>query len=285
MKKNNLVLPILKWVGGKRQLLPEIKKYLPESFTTYYEPFVGGGALLMELQPKKAVVSDLNKELIDLYKVVKFNVDDLIDELSNEEKYANTAEKYYDLRALDRKIEEYNRLSNIQKAARVIYLNKTCYNGLYRVNSAGEFNSPFGSYKNPCILNKPTLKAVSNYFNTADITFKNEDFASALKGIKKGAFVYFDPPYAPISSTSNFTGYNESGFGIEEQIRLKELCDKLTEKNVKFLLSNSDCEFIRDLYKSYEIIEVKAKRSVNSKADSRGEIGEVLIRNYGEIKK
>lgn len=285
MKKNNLVLPILKWVGGKRQLLPEIKKYLPESFTTYYEPFVGGGALLMELQPKKAVVSDLNKELIDLYKVVKFNVDDLIDELSNEEKYANTAEKYYALRALDRKIEEYNRLSNIQKAARVIYLNKTCYNGLYRVNSAGEFNSPFGSYKNPCILNKPTLKAVSNYFNTADITFKNEDFASALKGIKKGAFVYFDPPYAPISSTSNFTGYNESGFGIEEQIRLKELCDKLTEKNVKFLLSNSDCEFIRDLYKAYEIIEVKAKRSVNSKADSRGEIGEVLIRNYGEIKK
>ena len=284
MKKNNLVLPVLKWVGGKRQLLPEIKKYIPKTYTTYYEPFVGGGALLFELQPSKAIVNDLNKELIDLYKVIQFNVDDLINELSKPQ-YTNTQEQYYAIRELDRKIEEYNKLTTIQKAARIIYLNKTCYNGLYRVNSAGEFNSPFGSYKNPNIINAPVLKAVNNYFNNAIITFKSEDFETSLKGIKRGAFVYFDPPYAPISETSNFTGYNESGFGKEEQIRLKNLCDKLNEKNVKFLLSNSDCEFIRNLYKNYEIISVKAKRAINSKADSRGEVGEVLIRNYGEDEK
>lgn len=280
MKKNNLVLPVLKWVGGKRQLLPEIIKYVPENYTVYYEPFVGGGALLFELQPKKAIVNDLNSQLIDLYKVIKFNVDDLIEELSDNNKYENTQENYYKIRELDRKTEKYNKLTTIEKSARIIYLNKTCYNGLYRVNSAGEFNSPFGSYKNPSILNKPILKAVSKYFNDSDIIFKNEDFETSLKGIKKGAFVYFDPPYAPISNTANFTGYNEAGFGKNEQIRLKKLCDELDEKGVKFLLSNSECEFIRELYGNYEIIPVRAKRTINSKADCRGEVGEVLIRNY-----
>lgn len=278
MKKNKLVTPVLKWVGGKRQLLPEITKYIPKH-STYYEPFLGGGAVLFELQPSKAVVNDINGELINVYNVIKNNLEDLIAELSDTSKYNNTAESFYKIRELDREPKKYNKLSNIEKAARVLYLNKTCYNGLYRVNSMGEFNSPFGNYKNPNIVNEVTLKAVSNYFNEANITFLNGDFANTVKGIKKGSFVYFDPPYAPISKTSNFTGYNESGFGEYEQKRLKELCDHLHSKGVHFLVSNSDCEFIRELYKDYEIIEIKAKRSINCNGNSRGEISEVLIRN------
>ena len=283
MKKSELVMPILKWVGGKRQLLPQIKKHMvkiPKN-ATYYEPFVGGGAVLFELQPSKAVVNDVNRELIDVYKVVKDNVEELIEELNNE-KYANTPEAFYKIRELDRKPQEYNRLSAVERAARVIYLNKTCYNGLYRVNSIGEFNSPFGRYKNPNIVNEIGLRAVRQYFNEADITFANGDFESSLRNIKKGSVVYFDPPYAPISSTSNFTGYNESGFGESQQKRLKNLCDELTDKGVHILLSNSDCEFIRDLYSDknrYEIIEVKAKRTINSTGNSRGEISEVLVKN------
>lgn len=283
MKKNKLVMPVLKWVGGKRQLLPEIKKYMPKitKNTMYYEPFVGGGAVLFDIQPQKAIINDVNHELIDVYKVIKDNVEDLISELKKE-KYSNTSENFYNIRELDRIPQKYNNLTGVQKAARILYLNKTCYNGLYRVNSVGEFNSPFGRYKNPNIINEAGLRAVSKYFNDVDITFLSGDFESAVKGIKKGAVVYFDPPYAPISKTSNFTGYNESGFGEEEQIRLKSLCDKLTDKGVHILLSNSDCEFIRKLYantEKYKIISVKAKRAINSNGNSRGEVREVLVKN------
>lgn len=283
MKKSKLVMPVLKWVGGKRQLLPEIKKYMPtiSKNITYYEPFVGGGAVLFDMQPNKAVINDVNHDLIDVYRVIKDNVEDLITELKKE-KYANTSEAFYQIRELDRKPNEFNKLTGVQKAARILYLNKTCYNGLYRVNSIGEFNSPFGRYKNPNIINDVGLRAVSKYFNDNNITFLSGDFESALKGIKKGSVVYFDPPYAPISKTSNFTGYNESGFGLDEQARLRNLCDKLTEKGVHILLSNSDCEMIRTLYSDeskYKIIQVKAKRTINSVASSRGEISEVLITN------
>jgi len=283
MKKNKLVMPVLKWVGGKRQLLPEIKKYMPSinKNVTYYEPFVGGGAVLFELQPDKAVINDVNRDLIDVYRVIKDNVEDLITELQKD-KYLNTSEAFYNIRELDRKPKKFNNLTGVEKAARILYLNKTCFNGLYRVNSIGEFNSPFGRYKNPNIINAAGLRAVSKYFNDANITFLSGDFESTVKGIKKGSVVYFDPPYAPISKTSNFTGYNESGFGEEEQKRLKRLCDRLTEKGVHILLSNSDCEFIRELYsdkEKYEIISVKAKRAINSVGNLRGEVSEVLIKN------
>lgn len=279
-KKNKLVAPVVKWVGGKRQLLPEIKNYAPKKFNTYYEPFLGGGAVLFELQPKKAVVNDINTELINLYSVIQNNVDELIDKLSDTKTYSNTSECYYKIRELDREPKKYNKMTGIDRAARVLYLNKTCYNGLYRVNSLGEFNSPFGSYKNPNIVNDVTLRAVNKYFNDNDIKFMNSDFEKVVKTAKKDDFIYFDPPYAPISKTSNFTGYNESGFGEMEQIRLKELCDKLNKKGVKILLSNSDCEFIRDLYKDYKIVTIKAKRAINSNANNRGAVSEVLIRNY-----
>ena len=168
-KKNKLVVPVVKWVGGKRQLLPEIKKYTPKKFNTYFEPFIGGGAVLFELQPKQAIVNDINRELINLYSVIQNNVEELIDKLSNSDLYSNTSECYYRIRELDREPKEYNKMTGIDKAARILYLNKTCYNGLYRVNSMGEFNSPFGSYKNPNIVNEITLRAVNKYFNETNI--------------------------------------------------------------------------------------------------------------------
>lgn len=276
IKKNNLVAPIVKWAGGKRQLLPELLARIPQ-FTTYYEPFVGGGALLFALQPKKAVVNDFNEELIRTYLVVKENVEELVKDLKL---HKNTADYYYQIREIDRDHTKYNSLTDIQKASRLLYLNKTCYNGLFRVNSAGEFNSPFGSYKTPNIVNEATLRAVNSYFNNFSIEFKIGDFEDALKGIKKGAFVYFDPPYDPVSSSSNFTGYTSSGFGKDEQIRLKEVCDKLNAKGVKFLLSNSATQFIKDLYVDYKIDIIPAKRIINSNASLRGDIEEVLIKNY-----
>lgn len=277
MKYSKLVSPILKWVGGKRQLLPELRKYIPKNITTYYEPFVGGGALLFDLQPKKAVINDVNSELINLYQVVKKDVEGLINDLS---KHKNEEQYFYEVRSWDRETKIYNKLSNIERASRMHYLNKTCYNGLFRVNQSGQFNSPFGRYKNPNILNQVTLRAVSKYFNEADIEFRNVDFEKAVEDCKKGAFVYFDPPYDPVSDSSNFTGYSKGGFDREEQLRLKNLCDRLNAKGVNFLLSNSSTEFIKDLYKSYNIEIIKAKRTINSKSAGRGEIDEVLIRNY-----
>jgi DNA adenine methylase len=278
MKKNKLVQPVLKWVGGKRQLLSEIEKYIPSTYKVYYEPFVGGGAVLFHLQPKNVVINDINSELINLYNIIKNDVEALITDL---QRYRNELDYFYEIRELDRNKEEYNKFSSIEKASRMLYLNKTCYNGLFRVNRAGEFNSPFGSYKNPNISNELTLRAVSNYFHKSEIRFENTDFVQALNGIKKGSFVYFDPPYDPVSSSTSFTGYDKGGFDRADQLRLKELCDSLTEKGVKFLLSNSATDFIRnELYKDYKIEIIKAKRAINSKGSGRGEIDEVLVRNY-----
>lgn len=276
MKKNKLIAPFLKWVGGKRQLMPAIKELIPKNYNNYYEPFIGGGAVLFDLQPKKAVINDFNKELINVYKTIKENPEKLISDLKT---HKNKSDYFYDIRALDRE-ENFKNLSTIKKASRVIYLNKTCYNGLYRVNNSGEFNSPFGRYKNPNIVNEITIKAVSKYLNTNDITILNVDFEKALKGIKKGSFVYFDPPYHPVSTSSNFTGYVQGGFDMYEQVRLKNTCDDLDKKGVKFLLSNSATQFIEDIYKDYKISYVKANRSINSNGKKRGEIDEVLIRNY-----
>jgi len=277
MAKNKLVAPVVKWVGGKRQVIDQITKYVPKTFSAYYEPFLGGGAVLFELQPKKAVVNDINSELINLYEVIKDNVEKLIEDLKQ---HRNEEDYFYTIRDLDRDKDRYNRLTPVQKASRTIYLNKTCYNGLFRVNKAGEFNAPFGNYKNPNIVNEVTLRAVSNYFNKAKITFTCKDFEEVLKGAGKGAFVYLDPPYDPVSDTASFTGYDKGGFDRDEQMRLKKTCDKLNQKGIKFLLSNSATGFIKDFYKDYRIEVIRAKRPINSKADKRGEIDEVLVMNF-----
>ena len=276
-KRNKLVAPILKWVGGKRQLLDIFDNLLPKRINSYCEPFVGGGALLFHLQPQTAYVNDINKDLIMVYETIKNDVEKLIATLSE---YKNESDFFYSIRDWDRNKEKYNSLTNIERAARIIYLNKTCYNGLYRVNNAGEFNSPFGNYKNPNIINAPVLRAVSNYFKKADIHFSAKNYSEILNSISKETFVYFDPPYDPISSTSNFTGYTKNGFNKEEQIRLKENCDELNERGVKFMLSNSSTDFIHNLYSDYNVTTIQAKRMINSIGNKRGDVDEVVVRNY-----
>lgn len=277
MKKNKLIAPVLKWVGGKRQLIENFLELIPKNINLYCEPFLGGGALFFELQPKIAYVNDINENLILVYKIIRDDVENLIEELS---KFKNESDFFYSVRDWDRNPEKYNSLSDVERAARIIFLNKTCYNGLYRVNNAGEFNSPFGSYKNPNIINAPVLRAVSKYLNSAQIFLTSVDYAEILAEIPKKTFVYLDPPYDPISTTSNFTGYSKGGFNREEQIRLKECCDDLTEKKIKFMLSNSKTDFILDLYSSYNITTLKAKRFINSVGSGRGNIEEVVVRNY-----
>lgn len=279
MKKNKLVMPVVKWVGGKRQLLPTLMPLLPQRFTTYCEPFLGGGAMLFCRQPQKAIVNDINADLILMYEVIRDDVEALINEL---ETHKNEPDHFYEVRDWDRNRDFYNKLTNTQKAARIIYLNKTCYNGLFRVNSAGEFNTPFGNYKKPNIVNAPTLRAVSNYFRKSEINFSCRNYAEVLAEIPKASFVYLDPPYDPISDTANFTGYSRGGFSREDQIRLRECCDDLNCRGIKFMLSNSSTDFIREQYAQYNITIVQAKRAINSDAAKRGQVNEVVVRNYGE---
>ncbi len=277
-KNNKLVAPFLKWVGGKRQLMPSIVEHLPENIKDYkyIEPFIGGGAVLFNLQPKNAIINDYNEELINVYQVIKNNLDELITDLK---KHKNEADYFYSIRSLDRN-GEFKKLTTVQRASRIIFLNKTCFNGLYRVNNAGEFNSPFGRYKNPNIVNEPTLKAVNKFLNSNNIDIKSGDYSDVLKQADKKCFVYLDPPYHPISESSNFTGYVQGGWNMYDQIDLKAACDELNKKGVKFLLSNSSADFIKDLYKDYKITIVKANRAINSNGADRGEVDEVLIRNY-----
>ena len=277
MKKNKLVAPVLKWVGGKRQLLDVLTPLLPSKITTYCEPFVGGGALLFELQPKIAYVNDINRELIRVYEVIKNDVEALIDAL---QEFKNESDYFYSVRDWDRNKEMYAALPDLKKAARTLYLNKTCYNGLFRVNSAGEFNSPFGSYRNPNIVNAPILRAVSTYLNDAAVHLTSIDYAEVVKTLPKSCFVYIDPPYDPVSDTSSFTGYARGGFSRDEQIRLRECCDRLHKRGLKFMLSNSATDFIKEQYAAYNITIVRAKRAINSDGAKRGQVDEVVVRNY-----
>lgn len=277
MRKNRLITPVVKWVGGKRQLLDDIVPLLPKQITSYCEPFLGGGAVLFELQPNTAIVNDINTDLIQMYEVIRDNVDELIEVLG---KHINDEEHFYSVRDWDRNKKKYEQLTKVERAARIIYLNKTCYNGLFRVNNAGEFNTPFGHYKKPEIVNAPTLRAVSDYFQKATLTFSSVDYEEVLTKISKETFVYLDPPYDPVSDTAKFTGYAKGGFDRTEQLRLKECCDTLDKCGIKFMLSNSATDFIKEQYSSYNITIVKAKRAVNSNAAKRGHVDEVIIRNY-----
>ena len=284
MAKNKSVGPIMKWVGGKRQILDGIKKYIPGSFETYHEPFLGGGAVLFGLQPARALVNDINAELMNVYAVIRDDIENLIDHLRVHDQayrhHENPGEYFYGIRELDRDKALYKDLTPVQKASRIIFLNKTCFNGLFRVNRAGQFNTPFGKYKRPNIVNEKILRAVNGYFNGADISLSCKDFETVLKAASKGDFVYLDPPYDPLSDTSSFTGYDRGGFDGEEQARLSRVCRRLDEQGVKFLLSNSATELIRELYRGFRIEIVQARRAVNARGDGRGDVDEVLVRNY-----
>ncbi len=266
--------PIVKWVGGKRQLMFELINNMPKNYNRYFEPFVGGGALFFELQPNNAYISDMNKELINLYQVVRDNVNELIADL---QKHDISKEYFLEIRNIDR-TNDYKNWSDIKKASRFIYLNRTCFNGLYRVNSKGEFNVPFGNYKNPRIVDENNLLNCSNLLQKTEI--RHADFSEILKKAKKGDFVYFDPPYVPLSETSSFTSYTKDGFDLDMQFKLRDVCDVLDSKGVNFLLSNSDTKLVNELYENYNIKKVFASRQINANADGRGKITEVLVRNY-----
>ena len=273
-KLQNQTYPIIKWVGGKRQLMFELLKNMPKDYNRYFEPFIGGGALFFELHPENAYISDANEDLINLYSVVKNNVDELIEDL---EKHKILKEYFLDIRNIDRQ-EEYLNWTNIQKASRFIFLNRTCFNGLYRVNSQGQFNVPFGNYKNPKIIDKENLYNCSRLLQNTEI--KHADFTEIINRAQKGDFVYFDPPYVPLNETSNFTSYTKDGFNIDMQFKLRDLCHELNSKGIYFMLSNSDTKLVNELYENYNIKKVFASRAINSNSNGRGKITEVLVRNY-----
>lgn len=275
--------PFVKWAGGKRQVINELLKYVPDEFDTYYEPFVGGGALLFELSPKKAVINDSNEELMNVYNV-----------LCNEEKFKkmcnllnsyetkHNEEFYYNIRNKDRSKTSFNRLSDYTRAARTIYLNKACFNGLYRVNSKNEFNVPFGKKTHVNTYEGSNLITVSNYLTMNDVKILSVDFEEAVKDAKKGDFVYFDPPYD--SDTKSFTSYTETGFDKSEQTRLARVFKELDKKGVYVMLSNHSTVLVNELYKDYHIYTIEAKRNINANGKKRGKVEELIITNYENIR-
>ncbi|MFZ5644642.1 MAG: DNA adenine methylase [Bacillota bacterium] len=261
--------PVIKWAGGKRQLLSRYREYFPAKYSAYHEPFLGGGAVFFDLAPPVSFLSDFNEELINMYSIIQNKVDQLIEDLA---RHRNEEDYYYSVRAADTK-----RLSDVERASRLIYLNKTCFNGLYRVNKKGEFNVPFGKYKHPNFLDPDLLMAASRALQGARI-FRG-DFEVVLENAQTGDFIYFDPPYFPVSRTANFTDFTDRSFGPKEQERLAGTFHKLAQRGCLVMLSNSDTPFIRDLYDGYRrgIISLTANRSINSKGDRRGPVGELLI--------
>lgn len=278
-KKNKKIVavphPFIKWAGGKKQLLRQIDKYLPQKYNKYLEPFAGGGALFFYLLPNKAILIDNNKELINCYRVIQNIIGELIKSLK---KHKNEKDYFYKIRSLDRIPEEFKKLSSVERASRTIFLNKCCFNGLYRVNSKGEFNVPFGKYENPKFCDEENLLTVNKVLK--DIQIINGDFKECLELAEKDDFIYFDPPYQPISTTANFTSYTKENFNKEDQVRLFKVYEELDNRGCKVMLSNSYNEFILDLYKKYDLKTVYARRAINSDASGRGQIKEVLIINY-----
>lgn len=266
--------PFLKWAGGKGQLLATYDQFFPASFNNYCEPFTGGGAVFFHLKNTRAAfsatLSDLNDELVNCYRVIRDEPDELIARLM---KHENSSEYFYWLRSLDA-----STLSNAARAARLIYLNKTCFNGLYRVNSKGQFNVPFGSYKNPNFCDRTNLIACSAALKNVDVAHRN--FEEVLEHARKGDFVYFDPPYHPLSTTANFTSYTKNSFSPADQEKLAKVALKLSKRGCKVMLSNSDTPFIRSIYSQFTINTVYALRAINCKAEGRGPVAEVVATNY-----
>ena len=270
--------PFVKWAGGKRQIIDKLLQYAPDEFNTYYEPFVGGGSFLFELSPRNAVINDYNKELMNVYSCIKDEkFDKMRKELNNHE--ANHSEEYYyQIRNLDRDKNKFNKLADYKRAARTIYLNKACFNGLYRVNSKNEFNVPFGKKSKVNTYEGQNLGIICGYLNYNNIKLLSTDFEEAVKDAKKGDFIYFDPPYD--SDTSTFNSYTEDGFGKEEQKRLAGVYKKLAEKGCYVMLSNHNTKLVNELYKEFNINVIEAKRNINSNGAKRGKVEEVIITNY-----
>jgi len=274
--------PFVKWVGGKRQLLTQFRLlnlYPPENFnpitSKYFEPFVGGGAVFFDLQPEKAMLSDLNTDLITTYTVIKNNVNELISSLKELE-MKRDIESFLHIRE-----QNPENLTVVEVASRFIYLNRTCFNGMYRVNSKGKFNVPYGKYSNPTICDEENLRRVSNVLKYVEII--QQDYKEVLKQAQKNDFIYFDPPYYPMSITASFTSYTSMPFLKKEQIELRDIFMELHDRKCFVMLSNSDTPFIHEIYSDFEgirITKVSAGRAINSNASKRGKITEVVVTNY-----
>ena len=268
--------PVIKWAGGKSRLVRQFSRYIPTEFNNYHEPFVGGGALFFYLFPEirkrnaKAYLSDLVEELINLYKIVKSDVEELI---TISKKHIYDEKYYYKIRSLDP-----CKMSDIEKASRTLYLNKTCFNGLYRVNSKGQFNVSFGDYIDPVIVDEANLRKASEAFQSAEIF--HADFEVVLANAGKGDFIYLDPPYVPLSTTSNFTQYTSGSFNVNDHKRLKNVFDQLKARGCYVMLSNSNTDFVKDLFSSNNIKTINASRAINSNTARRGTIKELVILSY-----
>jgi len=273
--------PFVKWAGGKRQLIPILNQNLPRSFGTYFEPFLGGGALLFhmltERNGQKCSISDLNSDLVLSYITIRDRIDSLITSLkSHERNYQKDSKSYY------YSVRESNPRSAIEKTSRLLFLNRTCFNGLYRVNSKGKFNVPLGKYTNPNIVNEDNLRAVSGILQASKVSINCRDFEAVLRYAKKDDLVYFDPPYQPVSNTANFTSYTNKNFSFDDLNRLAELCKNLDAKGCNVLLSNSDSEDVSELFskKPWKVSRIQANRSINSDSKKRTGHFELLIKNY-----
>ena len=281
LSKAKIAKPFVKWVGGKGRLVPELAKHFPEKYNAYFEPFVGGGAVFFSLSPKKAHINDLNSVLITLYTLIKNDVSSVITalrELEDEYHSLDTLEDKKELYLQKRK--EFNELNNdsFKKAVLLIFLNKTCFNGMYRENSKGGFNVPFGKHKTPTICDELNLLAVAE--SLQHVTITQSSYEVITSKAKPGDFIYFDPPYHPLNSTSSFTAYQAGGFGADDQRKLRDEFKRLSDLGCKVMLSNSDAPLINELYKEFKIHKIYAARAINSKGNGRGKILEVLVTNY-----
>ena len=296
MKKEAKIKPFLKWAGGKGQLIEKIERFYPfdKKINKYAEPFIGGGAVLFDILNKfeleKIYISDINIELLNCYKVIKEKVQKLVDKLKVFENEflvkvkEDRKEYYYTKRELFNKLKLENNNEEVKRAALMIFLNRTCFNGLYRVNKKGLFNVPMGDYKNPKICDEENLINISKKLKNVDIIYG--DYKKSYDFVDENTFVYFDPPYRPLNQTSSFTSYTEYTFGDKEQVELSEYFKLLNEKGAKLLLSNSDPKneniednFFDDLYKEFDINRIEASRAINSNGGKRGKITEILVNN------
>lgn len=271
--------PFVKWAGGKRQILDKLKEHLPEEYDTYYEPFVGGGALLLDLLPEKAVINDCNYELMNVYACIQD--EDKLKKMTKElDSYEtkHSEEFYFEIRNKDKDKLKFGKMADYKRAARTIYLNKACFNGLYRVNSKNEFNVPFNKKEKVNTYEGSNIEAIHYYLNYRNVTLKSCDFEEAVKDAKKGDFIYFDPPYD--SDTETFNSYTKDGFGKEEQVRLARVYKELSDRGCYVMLSNHNTKLINELYDGFNIHVIEAKRNINANGKKRGKVEEVIITNY-----
>ncbi|MGN0908505.1 MAG: DNA adenine methylase [Succinivibrio sp.] len=273
----NAPKPFVKWVGGKRRSLPVLLSYLPERIDTYVEPFVGGGAMLFAVKFKRAVINDCNEELICAYKAIRDNLEELKALLKT---FRYEKEMFMEIRGWDREEGFRSKHSEVERAARLIYLLKTCFNGLYRVNSKNYFNTPFGRLVNPTICDEPTLEACHRFLNEKEVEIRCGDYRDLLGQIPESSFVYLDPPYAPLTPTSSFTSYQMGVWNDKDQEDLRNFCRALDDRGIRFMESNSTAPLCFDLYKEFKISTLDAKRFINSVGTKRGAIKELVITNF-----